>query len=314
MKVLYVSALAPGKNDVSPFLSSQYNSLIHAGLDMHKFYYKGGGVKGYLKAIFDLNNIVKNGNFDIINAQYSYSGFICNFQKKVPVVTTMLGSDILNWNVVTKRIAKFAIKKSKHVIVRSTEMKKIIGKSSKVSIIPAGINFDKFVPYDKMQARKQLGIEKDKTVFLFPANPARAVKNYEYAKKLIENYKKLDENSILTVVKNCPQNKLYLWYNAADFILLTSHYEGFPNVIKEALACNKPVIVTKVGGLEDFCGHMPSCCLLDRNIDSDTTRIFDFAKNLKPYDSRKEIEWLDEPNIAKALIDVYEKAIKIGKS
>lgn len=47
--------------------------------------------------------------------------------------------------------------------------------------------------------------------------------------------------------KGVPEAELALWYNAADVLLLTSHFEGSPRVVVEALACGTPVVSTDVG-------------------------------------------------------------------
>lgn len=50
----------------------------------------------------------------------------------------------------------------------------------------------------------------------------------------------------------------------ADALLLTSHYEGFPNVVLEALALNTPVIATPaIGGLAEIIDGINACVIAD---------------------------------------------------
>ncbi|MGJ8642161.1 MAG: glycosyltransferase [Luteolibacter sp.] len=43
--------------------------------------------------------------------------------------------------------------------------------------------------------------------------------------------------------------------NASDLLCLSSHNEGFPNVILEAMACNLKVVSTDVGGIAELVNH-----------------------------------------------------------
>jgi teichuronic acid biosynthesis glycosyltransferase TuaC len=47
--------------------------------------------------------------------------------------------------------------------------------------------------------------------------------------------------------------------NAADLLLLTSLTEGSPQVIKEAMACNCPIVATDVGDIREIIGYTDGC-------------------------------------------------------
>ena len=56
---------------------------------------------------------------------------------------------------------------------------------------------------------------------------------------------------LMTVV-NVPNGEMPWCYSAADALLLCSDYEGSPTSIKEALACNRPVVATEVGDVGEL--------------------------------------------------------------
>ena len=48
-----------------------------------------------------------------------------------------------------------------------------------------------------------------------------------------------------------PHEQIGLWMNACDALLLPSHAEGVPNVVLEAMACGKPVVVSALPGIQE---------------------------------------------------------------
>lgn len=54
----------------------------------------------------------------------------------------------------------------------------------------------------------------------------------------------------------------YAWYKNVDALILSSHYEGFPNVVLESLACNTPVISTPaIGGVSEILRNLKGCLM-----------------------------------------------------
>jgi glycosyltransferase involved in cell wall biosynthesis len=53
------------------------------------------------------------------------------------------------------------------------------------------------------------------------------------------------------------------FYLASDFVVLPSHYDGFPNVLIEAAALGRPALATRVGGMRDLVTDDESALLFE---------------------------------------------------
>lgn len=84
-------------------------------------------------------------------------------------------------------------------------------------------------------------------------------------------------------------------YQKADVFMLTSVYEGMPNVIMEAMACGLPIIATNVGDIPDLIKHGETGFLVKPG---DTTDMVFYLKLL-----------LENPNLRKRLGDAARKYI-----
>lgn len=115
-------------------------------------------------------------------------------------------------------------------------------------VVPNGVNLDQFVLTEKEEARKICGFEEGKKYIIWCSNPARGEKRYDWACKAVELLH--DDHVVLYPVYDKPHDAVVDYMCAADVLLLTSEMEGSPNVIKEAMACNCPIVSTDVGDVK----------------------------------------------------------------
>jgi len=105
----------------------------------------------------------------------------------------------------------------------------------------------------------------DKKLILFPWNPARLVKRFDIVEKMMGIVKKMIPESELLVVHDKPHATMAQYFNASDVCVLASDHEGSPVAIREALACNLPVVSVDVGDVGDLIDGLENCYLVDRN-------------------------------------------------
>lgn len=248
MKVLFVASGNKIVGTVSAFISSQYESLQQEGVEMSLFAVKGHGIKGYLKNVALLRSLIKHDKPDVVHAHYSVCGYLSSIASlglKTKVVVSILGS-------FPKKKFKFYFVRFciDHVwnttIVKSERTRNQLRRN--LPVVPNGVNLSQFELINHDEARRQLGLEPGLKYVIFVSNPSRPEKNFSLAKFAVNS---LNDNTFkLIPVFDKPHCEVVKYMCAGDVLIMTSYNEGSPNVIKEAMACNCPIVSTDVGDVK----------------------------------------------------------------
>jgi len=284
------------------FVFEQIESIKKAfNIEYDTFFIKGKGITGYLNNIHVLRKKIKKFAPDIVHAHFGLSGLLACLQRKAPVIITFHGSDAYISKV--KLLSKVAAGFSRFNIFVSDKIQNRIKGKSNFSIIPCGVNLDKFYPIDMKIAREKLDLENGRKYILFASSFSNSVKNSPLAFSAIG---KLKMNAELIELKNRSRDEVNLLLNACNLLLLTSKTEGSPQIIKEAMACNCPIVATDVGDISDVIGKTEGCYLTSFEPDDVTDKVMLAIKFDKRTNGREQIEHLDNNIIVKKIFDIYQ--------
>lgn len=326
MKVLFVSS-SNNKKGLGPIIKSQGDSLELIGVDIDHFGIERGGIRGYCRSAILLAKHLKMNKYDIIHAHYGLSAIVALITKgKEKLIVSFMGDDIVGANRLDGSIRKSSILVAwlnilfsswfyNHSIVKSQEMLNKMNHNS-VSLIPNGVDVNVFYPADKANARNKLVFDAELKLVIFVSNPSREEKNYSLAYKAVNFLN--DPSALLVPVYDNDHKRLHYYYNAADLLLLTSFHEGSPNVIKEAMACNCPIVSTDVGDVRWVMGNTEGCFISSFdavNVSEKIKTAIEFRTKFGQTRGRERIIelGLDSETIAKRIVEVYKKVLKIDE-
>lgn len=285
----------------------QRDALKKTGLKVDCFPIRKGGSKGYLQSWRELWAVIKRCDYNLIHAHYSFSGYIAALASQKPVVCSLMGSDVLQQKTWGRCLTKFFNRFFwQAVIVKNKEMQRELKNSV---CIPNGVDFENFNEIPKAESQKKVGFDSDFKHIIFVAQqPDVYVKNLVLAQKAIPLIQ--DESICLHTVSDVAFEVLPYFYNAADLLLLTSISEGSPNVIKEAMACNCPIVATDVGDIREVVTGVEGCFLTEFDPKDVAAKIKQALAFNGRTNGREKIRHLDNRRVAKKIINVYKSVLK----
>jgi glycosyltransferase involved in cell wall biosynthesis len=321
MRVLHVVSSLPTKDRPydKPFVMSQIESLRYNGVEIDVMNLRGNeSVFNYLLGIFRIIKQVNIQKYDLIHAHYSYCGWCAVFQWRVPVIVSLMGDDLLGtpnknggqtfegfWTTITTQLLTKLVKS---VIVKSKKMKAKV-RARHVFIVPNGVDCDKFKPIGEYSSPTTGNSLSPKRI-LFLGNTLIPSKNFALALKAIEIVKKNNVEVDLLNIYRVAQDEVVKFLNSSTMLLLTSTQEGSPNVIKEAMACNVPIVSTDVGDVRETISNTEGCFITSFSPEDVADKIHMALRFGKRTNGRKNIEHLEINRIAEKIISIYEQIIK----
>ncbi len=326
MKVLFVASGNSKNYDIVPFIKSQGESLRKQGVDVHYFPVLGKGMKGYWQSSKQLRAYLKEHQFDLIHAHYGLCGWVAALARPgIPIVQSFMGTDAygeyigpnkVEWRSRYLSVLAVALQPFlTQVISKSANIERFVWRKRISHIVPNGVRLEQFKIYEN-GCREELAMDPGKQYVLFISNTADPRKNFKLVKAAFDRLNR--PNTELITPFPVPHDVVVKYFNSADVMVTASFMEGSPNVVKEAMACNCPVVVTDVGDAAWVVGDTPGCYVTPHTVEEMARKLdlaLTYAAEHGRTHGRRRIEALElsAEEVAQRIIGIYQLALNQRK-
>jgi glycosyltransferase involved in cell wall biosynthesis len=292
----------------APFMTQQQAALEDRGVSFSTVSVAGAvdadtsrGPTDYLRTVPEVVGEAGNG-YDLVHAHYGLTAPMALAQVRNPVVLSLWGSDV---HGPVAPVSRAAAPFCDAVVVMSEEMREVLGRDC--TVIPDGVDLETFRPEPRDRAGERVGWDDEGYDVRLPYSPAREVKNHPRAERIATVADNLLERPVrLRTVSGVEHDAVADYMNAADALLLTSHSEGSPNSVKEALACNLPVVAVDVGDVrERLAGVDPS--RVATSDDGLVRGLIDVLERGERSNGREAAREVSIDRTADRMLEVYER-------
>jgi D-inositol-3-phosphate glycosyltransferase len=248
------------------------------------------------------------------------------------------------------------VKSSAHIIAPSESDASYLeylyeANPSTVTVVPPGVDTTVFRPIPKAKARAFVGAGADEKIVMFVGRiePLKGIDMLMYAIKVVNHddpelplklyivggdisqdvslwsaeLQKLERlrkllriPSIVHFVGQKPQHELAYYYNAADIVVMPSHYESFGMTALEAMTCGVPVITTNVAGISSLIDERKKALLTSVNnpllLASQIEYLLTHPKTHAQISTelKEKVTTLEWKNVAEQIVEVYRSCLK----
>lgn len=324
LRVLWPHNFDPAIPVAGVFMFGSHRALSDAGVVPELRYL--GNLRNPLELIMARQAIAQAAaGADLLHCQFgSAASLACSTVRSCPKVVSLRGSD---WTpahssrligkahaALATRFTRLALPHFETAVCMSNRQANEVQRSfpsMRIHVLPSPIDLEMFMPVERTTARKALGLsESGKRYVVFgSAKSANPVKRRSLADAAIRRLQDRLPNVEMLVATGYPHRMMPTVLSAADVAICTSTAEGWPNFIKEALACNVPFVSTDVSDLSSIAAQEPSCRVVAPTVEELSDALFETLNSPEPLDLRRHVASMSMATHAEQLIRIYRQLV-----
>jgi glycosyltransferase involved in cell wall biosynthesis len=223
----------------------------------------------------------------------------------LPIVLTQHGIETqVGW---TAPLCRWTSRFVHATVATSRRVRDALGRDD-VVVIPCGVDDALFQPVPQAEARAVLGLPAEGPIVLF-AGMRRPEKRVDLIEAAVRRVQGELSGVALLIAERVPHEEMPLYMNAADVLVLASEAEGSPMVVKEALACNLPVVSVDVGDVAELVRDAPGCQIVERSVDGLASGLLTALRRGARTDGRKVAAQVSLQAVAERLDGLFEDVL-----
>jgi len=322
LRVLHVIP-GDGRGAAFVFARRQIESLVDAGVNVRAFFLSRSSPLVLPREWRRLHSEIRQFRPTLLHAQFGgVTAFISAVGTTVPLIITFQGSD-LNYNpdlgpihrFISHFLSQVACLRARRIITVSHQLRtRLWWHRGRTAVIPTGVNLSLFRPIAQEEARNVLGWQQHIPIVVFNAGGRPRLKGTQFLQAAVRIAGDIVGPVHLMMLNgDVPGDLVPYWINAADCVALASVNEGSPNIIKEALACNIPVVATDVGDVAERLENVKPSRVVRREVAEFGEALASILRERRATNGREKVSLLSEHRIAQAIRAIYEEALQREK-
>jgi glycosyltransferase involved in cell wall biosynthesis len=317
----------PQRPAYGPFVAYTRDGMVREGVSCDVLFIRGyRGLRAYLAGGIAAAAVplAYPAKYMLVHSHGGETALAARCFWGAPVLASYLGTDLLGSRIGGGRVTRLrcslrslGLRRHASLMSRTTtksvEMQELLAPRarSRNTVIPDGVDRRRFRTGDRAVACARLGWDPDELHVLFAGRADAVEKRIWLAEQAVALVRHDLPGVKLRVISGIPPSDMPTHYVAADCLLHTSASEGSSNVIKEALACDLPVVATACGDTRELLAEVALCKVCRPDAACLAAALVEILRTGGRSDGRARTEHLALEAIAQRTLDCYRTLVPV---